>query len=243
MPDLPPRRRSAQPSWMQPITARLTPTIKALVLANTLLYAIYVFIETTRPLIRDHLALGPGFLRGEVWQPLTSLFVHLNPLGFALDLLCIWSIGAALERTQGTRRFLILFLGGGILANLGFAAVSALSAYHAGDITDGCAFAVLALFVGYGRIYGRTPTPVLGGLVLQARTFAMVFVAFFAVMSLSRGDWASLAGTAVTTVAGYLLAAPGGISQLWAGIKARRLRRRYRVLEGGARRPPKKYLN
>jgi hypothetical protein len=63
------------------------------------------------------------------------------------------------------------------------------------------------------------------------------------VMSLSRGDWAALAATAVTTVAGYLLAAPGGFAQAWAGLKARRLRRRYRVLEGGARRPPKKYLN
>jgi membrane associated rhomboid family serine protease len=243
MPDLPPRRRSAQPSWMQPITNRLTPTIKALVLANTFVYAAYVFIDKLRPLIKDHLALGPRFLSGEIWQPLTSLFVHLNPINFALDLLCIWSMGAAIERTQGTRRFLILFFGAGVLANLGFAGVSALSTYQSGDVTDGCAFAVLALFVAYGRIYGRTPTPVLGGLVLQARTFALVFVGFFAVMSLSRADWASLAATAVTTVAGYLLAAPGGLAQAWAGLKARRLRRRYKVLEGGARRPSKKYLN
>jgi len=45
------------------------------------------------------------------------------------------------------------------------------------------------------------------------------------------------------SLVGYLAAAPGGLGELWAAMKVRRLRRRYRVIEGGAGRPPKNYMN
>lgn len=222
---------------------RLTPTIKALVIANAFVYAAYVFIREARPFIEGHLALGPLFFSGEVWQPFSSLFVHFDLLGFIFDLIGIWFVGATLERTQGSRRFLILFLAAGVLANLAIVGVSHLRTYRSGDIFDGCSHAVLALFVAFGRIYGRAPTQVLGGLFLQARTLAFVFVGFSLLVSLVRADWALFAGTIVTTAVGYFGAAPGGWNEAWAAFKARRARRRYRVIEGGAKRPPKKYLN
>src|SRR4051794_14790220 len=116
MPDLP--RRRAPPGWTRPITERLTPVIKGLILAMVLLYAVYVFIREARPLLIAHLAIGPGLFRGQVWQPLTSMFVHVDPLLFAMDLLGIWFTGAQLERVQGTRRFLTMFFLAGILSNL-----------------------------------------------------------------------------------------------------------------------------
>lgn len=243
MPDLPPRRRSARPSWTQPITDRLTPTIKALVIANAFAYATYVFIREARPFIEAHLALGPRFFSGEIWQPLTSLFVHFDLISFIFNLIGIWFVGATLEQTQGTRRFLALFLGAGVLANLAIIGISRLRPFHAGDVFAGSSEAILALFVATGRIFGRAPTQVLGGLVLQARTLAAIFVGFFAFMALVRGDWAQLGGTIVATLVGYFGAAPGGWSEAWTAFKTRRARRRYRVIEGGAKRPPKKYLN
>jgi membrane associated rhomboid family serine protease len=243
MPDLP--RRRAPPGWTRPITERLTPVIKGLILAMVLLYAVYVFIREARPLLIAHLAIGPGLFRGQVWQPLTSMFVHVDPLLFAMDLLGIWFTGAQLERVQGTRRFLTMFFLAGILSNLTIACIDRL---RMGALelpvgyTTGSAFAVLAMFVAFGRIYDRTPTQILGGLFVQSRYMAMFFVAWFALAALFRGNWGELAATAVATAVGFFGGASGGFDAIWKRFKAGRARRRYRVIQGGNR-PSKKYLN
>lgn len=245
MPEVPPRRRSSRPSWSEPIAERLTPAIKAFVIADAILYAFYVFVREVRPLMIAHLAVGPGIWRGEVWQLVTSLFVHFDLLGFVFNIIGLWFVGAFIERTQGTRRFVTLFLVSGVLANIALAGVAHLRTYQSGDVFDGCSFAVLALFCAFGRIYGRAPTQVFGALQLQARHLALIFVGWGVVASLIRLDWAQLAATLVASAAGYLGAAPGGLREAWGSFRIRRLRRRYRVLDGGAAppRPPKKYLN
>jgi membrane associated rhomboid family serine protease len=246
MPDLPPRRRPSRPSWSEPIAERLTPAVKAFVIADAILYAFYVFVREVRPPMIAHLAVGPGLWRGELWQLVTSLFVHFDLLGFVFNIIGLWFVGAYIERTQGTRRFVSLFLTAGVLANVAWAGVAHLRTYQAGDVMDGCAFAVLALFCAFGRIYGRAPTQVFGALTMQARHLAWIFVGWGVVASLLRADWAQLAATLVASAAGYLGAAPGGLREAWGTFRIRRLKRRYRVLDGGAapqRRPSKKYLN
>jgi membrane associated rhomboid family serine protease len=244
MADLPARRRGS-PGWTRPITDRLTPVIKGLILTMAVVYAVYVFIREARPLIETHLAIGTRLFRGEVWQPLTSMFVHVDPLLFVVDLVGIWFTGAQLERVQGTRRFLTMFFLAGVLSNLTIAGLSRLR--MAGldvDVafTTGSAFAVLAMFVAFGRIYDRTPTQILGGLVLQSRNMAIFFVGWFALAALFRQSWSELAATVVASAVGFLGAAPGGWDAIKKRLKVRRMRRRYRVLEGGNR-PTKKYLN
>ena len=243
MPDLPRRRRSGGPSWTDGLNARLTPTIKAFVVANALVFFFYVFVRQSRPMIEAHLVLGPGFLAGEVWQALTSLFVNVNPLGFLFNLIGLWFIGAMIEQIQGTRRFVTVFLAAGVLANLAIAVVWRLRPFAPPIYDDGCWNSVLALYVVFGRIHGRTQTRVLGGLFLQARTLAIIFVAWSALANLARLDWGGLAGTLVAAGIGYLGGTRGGLGEAWAALKARRLRRRYRVIDGGAGRPRKKYMN
>jgi membrane associated rhomboid family serine protease len=244
MPDLPPRRRPpVRPSWSQPIAERLTPAIKAFVIADAVIYALYVFVREARPAMMAHLALGPGLFSGELWQPVSALFVHFDLLGFVFNIIGLWFVGAFIERTQGTGRFVTLFLVAGVLANLALAGVNHLRPYRAGDISDGCSYAVLALFVAFGRIYGRAPAQVLGGLFLQARHLALIFVGWGVLASLLRADWGQLAATLTAAGVGYLGAAPGGLSEAWNALKVRRLRRRYRVIEGGAPRPSRKYWN
>jgi membrane associated rhomboid family serine protease len=243
MPDLPQRRRTGRPSWTDPIADRLTPTIKAIVIASTVIYLFYVLVREARPLMELHLALGPGLFRGEIWQPLTSLFVHLNVVSFAFNLIGLWWVGATIERTQGTRRFITLFLTAGVLVNVALAGIWQLRAFRPPVYDDGCSYAVLALFVAFGRIFGRAQVRVFGALSMQARTMALIFLGFAAVASLARSDWAGFVATAVAAAVGYLGAAPGGLAEVWATLKARRLRRRYRVYEGGRGRSNKKYMN
>jgi membrane associated rhomboid family serine protease len=224
---------------------RLTPTIRALLIAEAAIYAVYLFVRPLRPAMIGHLALGPGFFAGEIWQPLTALFVHLDPSPLIFSLLGIWWAGEAVERARGTRRMVGLFLVGGVLANLAFAEVGRHLLYGAGAILGGASFAVLTLFVAFGKIYGRTPMQLLGGFQIQARYLAIAFVAWNVVAALAGPavDWASLAATAVAAAVGYFGAASGGLEALWEALKIRRLRRRYRVIEGGAGRPPKNYMN
>ena len=163
MPDLPRQRGPRRPrsSWAEPIAERLTPAIKTLVIAEALLYFFYLAVRAARPAMEAHLALGPRLFVGEVWQPLTSLFVHFDFLGFFFNVLGIWFVGALVENSLGTRRFLSLFFVAGILSNLTIAGISHVRPYRAGDVFDGCSLAVLALFVAVGRIYGRQSLQVL----------------------------------------------------------------------------------
>jgi membrane associated rhomboid family serine protease len=229
MRDLPPRRRAPAPAWTRPIAERLTPTIKALVVIQTVVYLFYVLVREVRPLFEAHLALGPGMMRGELWQPFTAMFVHLNGLTFLFNLIGLWFVGAFIERTIGMRRFLTLFFVSGILAMAAMGLVMPFKTYALGE---GCTYAVLALFVAFGRMYNRAPAQILGGLVMQARYLSLILVGFAVVVDLVRGDWASLAATLVASMAGFALSGRGlgDMMGLW---RARRLRRRYRVLDGG----------
>ena len=229
MRDLPPRRRAAAPAWTRPIAERLTPTIKALVVIQTLVYFFYLFVPQAKELFTDHLALGPGMIRGEYWQPLTAMLVHLNFLTFVFNLIGLWFVGAFIERTIGARRFLTLFFTSGILAMVAMGLVMRFKTYSLGE---GCTYAVLALFVAFGRMYDRAPAQILGGLVMQARYLSLILVGFAVVVDLARGDWASLTATLVASGVGFVLAG-GGFRDIVGLWRARRLRRRYRVLDGG----------
>jgi membrane associated rhomboid family serine protease len=231
MPDLPPRRRRPPaPSWTRPVTDRLTPAIKILVIADTLIFLFYVMVREIRPLIEAHLALGPGMLRGELWQPLTALFVHLDALGFIFNMIGLWFVGAFIERTRGTRSFLQIFFAAGVLGFVAMALVGRVAKSY--GLGDGCSYAVLALFVAFGKMYDRTPAQVLGGLTLQARYLAMILVGWALVADLMRGNWPGLAASLVATAVGFVLAG-GGPRDLLSLLRTRWLRRRYRVLDGG----------
>jgi membrane associated rhomboid family serine protease len=216
---------------MEPIAARLTPTIKALVVISATLFSFYVFVPASHPLLA-HLALGPGVFHGELWQVFTAMFVQFDVLAFVFGLIGLWFVGAYIEHTQGARRFLTLFLSAGILANVAIGLVARL--IGAPLVSDGYSLAVLALFVAFGRIQGRTQVLVLPSLGFQARHVAMFWVGWSILACVIGASWAGLAGVLVASAVGYLLAAPGGLRQLYDSFRARRLRQRYRVIDGGA---------
>ena len=50
------------------------------------------------------------FWHGWVWQPLTYTFLNPDPIGLLFALLGLWLLGASLERSWGTRRFVTFYL-------------------------------------------------------------------------------------------------------------------------------------
>lgn len=218
---------------MRPITERLSPLVRAMVIINAAVFAFYVLVKQAQMFFNEHLALGPAFFAGELWQPLTSLFVHTDFLSFAFNVLGLWFVGATVERDLGTRRFLVLFFVSGVVANVVMAAVSI--GLGVPQLFSGCGTAVLGLFVAFGRIFNRTPSRVLGGLVLEARTLTTILVAFALLADITRGAWPSLAGDLVVVFLGYVLSGGrgAGLRDFMASWRTKRFKRRYQVLDGG----------
>jgi len=224
--------------------------VKAILIADVVVFLFYVVVRQSRAFIETHLALGPRFFAGEIWQPVTSLFVHLDPVGFLLSMVGLWFIGAFIERAQGRRRFLALFFGAGVLANLAIAGVYRVLGTGPIPFIDGCFLAVDALFVVLGRLFSRQPLQFWPfPISVQARYLVLILLGFQALASLVRSDFPALAGLTVSVIVGFFGAAPGGLKLLWSFLanardvsKARRLRRRFGVIDGGDR-PSKKYVN
>ena len=91
---------------------------------------------------------------------------------------------------------------------------------------------MLALFVAFARMYSRAPAQVLGGLVMKARYLAMILVGFAVVVDLARGDWRRWRPRWWPAAVGFVLAG-GGFRDFIGLWRARRLRHRYQVLDGG----------
>ena len=53
MPDLPIRRRLPGLDWMRPITERLTPSVKTIIIAQACIFFFYVFVRQSRELMVD----------------------------------------------------------------------------------------------------------------------------------------------------------------------------------------------
>jgi membrane associated rhomboid family serine protease len=233
--------RHPAPAWLRPFTERLSPTIRNLVVTNAVLFGLYVMAEPLRAPLADHLALGPRIMAGEVWQPLTALFMHTGFLYFFFNMLGLWFVGATIERLYGQRRFLLIFFGTGLLANL---VLTAAIAVHIPLAGEGCGNSVLALFVAMGVAYGRTPIRVWGQLVLQARVLAWIFIGMSVISLLVQGAWIYLLSTLTAVALAYVLA--GGKLGPLLGVLSR-LGRKPRsalgVLEGGRGKGRKRYLN
>jgi membrane associated rhomboid family serine protease len=94
-----------------------------------------------RATIIEHAAkLNERIWAGELWRLLTAVFIHANFTHFLLNTACVLVLGRALERTQGSRRTLLLFtLGGlgGTLASLAFTPAASVGA-------SGAVFAMIA---------------------------------------------------------------------------------------------------
>jgi hypothetical protein len=63
MPDLPTRRRPPGLDWMRPITERLTPSVKTIIIAQACIYFFYVFVRQARDLMVKHLTSVPDCSR------------------------------------------------------------------------------------------------------------------------------------------------------------------------------------
>jgi membrane associated rhomboid family serine protease len=106
-----PRGRPAMQFGVPPLT-RGVKWIGAVTLAVSILAA--VLGESGSQLVRL-VVFVPEQLwwHGKVWQPLTYTFLNPDPFGLLFALLGLWLLGASLEQSWGTRRFVTFYLATG----------------------------------------------------------------------------------------------------------------------------------
>lgn len=122
------------------------------ILANIIVYVIMEYngnTQNTRYLLR-HGALNVELIleQGEYYRLFTSMFMHAGFYHLFNNMLVLWYIGDNLERAVGHVRYFIMYLLGGLLANL-----AAFGYYYLARINVCCVGASGAVFSVVGALF------------------------------------------------------------------------------------------
>ena len=112
------------------------------------------------------------------WQPVTHLFMHGGFWHIFLNMWCLLMFGSALERSIGSRKFVLFYF----VAGLGAVAVHTLVQYLQGPIlnvpTLGASGAIYGIQIGYAMLYPNDIwTLVFPPVSLKAKWFVLIFIA------------------------------------------------------------------
>jgi membrane associated rhomboid family serine protease len=153
-----------------------------LIAANVFFFAIsYMF-----PTLKAYMALNPAaVLSGYLWQPLSYMFAHVDLTHLLVNMLGLFFFGTQVERSMGSKEFLLFYFITGILAGVvSFGIYVATGAWYTMLLgASGSVFAVLlafaivnpeALIYLYGIIPIRSPVMVLGyaGIEIASQLFS-----------------------------------------------------------------------
>ncbi len=153
-----------------------------LIAANILIFAVSYLIPT----LTAYMALNPAaVLSGYIWQPLTYMFAHADISHLLVNMLGLFFFGTQVERSMGSKEFLLFYFATGLLAGLvSFGIYVATGAWYTMLLgASGAVFAVLlafavvnpeALIYLYGIIPIRAPVMVLGyaGIEIASQLFS-----------------------------------------------------------------------
>ena len=92
-----------------------------LVISNVLVFFAVTLTggtESTRHMIDSGAAYAPLITEGEYYRLFTSMFLHFGIQHLTNNMLLLLFLGDYLERAVGKLRYLVIYLGGGIIGNL-----------------------------------------------------------------------------------------------------------------------------
>ena len=187
---------------------RLTPAVKAIMIANLAVFVLTFFA----PALVVRLGLRPADLFGEfaVWQLVTYMFVHAGVSHIFFNMLALWMFGTELERIWGTRFFLRYYFATGIAAAITTILVSLLpypiAARLFGTVTIGASGAIYGLLLAYGLTFPNRPIYVYFVFPIAAKYFVMI-MGLIALLSAAGDSGGSIAHITHLggLVAGYVL--------------------------------------
>jgi len=185
-----------------------------------------------------------GLASGMLWQPLTYQFLHGSFMHLFGNMLGLYFFGSELESRLGGRRFLLLYLGGGVLGGIGWLLLSARGAVPC----IGASGAIFAVIGAFAALYPHRQITLLVFYVLpvtlRARTLALIIGGVSLLLLRSNAGGIAHAAHLAGGMAGYLYgmrvggfhAGTGGglesLRRMFSGLNAQARRNRFRVYSG-----------
>lgn len=149
----------ASPGGGLGLGGRVTWAVQRLILWTGAAYAAYLVALPLDALIvksqgfdlLEHLAFTPGaFVRGELWQPVTYLFLHGGLMHLAVNMLTLFFFGPDVEREIGTPQFFRMYFFCGVISVLATLLPFILNGHNPGVV--GASGAVMGILVGFVMI-------------------------------------------------------------------------------------------
>lgn len=223
---------------------RLTPAVKWLLGVTTACFLIFTFAgKALQAQLIEWLLLTPGaILQGQVWKLATTVLLPDSPFSFVMNALMLWFFMPFLERAWGTRRFVIL----GAATTFAAYAVSTLVGIilggpHLHENVAGITAFIYAGIVGYGVDFAREPLSLFGAIPMKGKSLAIGMSVLIVVVTIWNRAWVTGSGHIAAMVTAFLMTSHHITPKLWLlRWRHARLRRRYKVLDGGA---GKKWMN
>ncbi|WEN16552.1 rhomboid family intramembrane serine protease [Rhodanobacter sp. AS-Z3] len=189
----------------------LPPVTRNLLIANV---AVFLLQQVMGQMLLVHFALWPlGSGLFEIWQVVTSAFMHGGYMHIAFNMLALYMFGGTIERTFGARNFTIYYFVCAIAASLLQLAVLWFFPPAQYGPTLGASGAIFGLLLAFGMLY---PQEKVFLIFLPIPTPAWLFVTLYAAAELTMGVTGIEPGVAHFAHLGGML---GGIVliQYWRG--------------------------
>ena len=105
----------------------LTPAVRALLIANLCVFIIRIMVQRQAPGAFDILfGLSEDIYKnGFFWQIFTYMFLHAGIIHILFNMLILYFLGTEIERTLGSRNFLVVYFVSGMLGGLGWLLLTA----------------------------------------------------------------------------------------------------------------------
>ena len=125
----------------------LTPINTAIVLINTLVFAIFTVVGSTEDvdyLIRHGAMYVPAIIeRGQVYRLFTCMFLHFGFQHLSSNMIVLLFLGDNVERAVGKVKYLLIYILGGLIGSIGSFLYALV--YNRGIVSVGASGAIFAL--------------------------------------------------------------------------------------------------
>lgn len=197
-----------------------------LLIVQGALFLLYVFANGPA-WIHEHLALSAGQALGlfELWQPLTAMWVHVEPRGLFFNLATLWVFGPPLERWWGRRRFVVFFVTTGVV---GLIAAMFVGLLWPQQLVSGSAGSVIALTLAAAVLFPRHLAHLHWLLGIEVRWLGYGLIAFSVLGSLIQAAWLDVAVSLGGLACAWLFL--DSIRRRLADWRVRRAKKKFRVV-------------
>lgn len=145
------------------------------------------------------LALVPAtvVMQGRIWQLVTYMFLHGDPMHLFLNLMMIAFIGSELEAAWGRARFLKFYFFCGVMAGLFYLLIQVFtSPASLGVPMVGASGAIYGLLVAYGIFFGERTLLFMMMFPMKAKHFIWVLAGIEFTTTVFSGPGGTIAGVA-----------------------------------------------